>query len=304
MKSWRILAFGEVLWDLLPAGETFGGAPANLAGQAALLGLDVALLSAVGCDLRGAAAIASLQQSGVRTDLIQTTPEFPTGTVGVALDSAGKPMFEIHSGSAWDAISWSDAALQFLQTADALCFGTLSQRDERSRSTLRRLLSVESARPVLRVLDVNLRQPFFSAELIRESLAAADVLKLSDEELPVVAQAAGLSVQQSPQALLQELRARYNFRMVAMTCGAAGATLVTSDTLIQQPGVSVSVVDTIGAGDAFTAAMLRGLLQGDDPATIAAAACSHAARSCTHAGALPVTNHKRGHSTFPHITQD
>ena len=91
MKSWRILAFGEVLWDLLPAGETFGGAPANLAGQAALLGLDVALLSAVGCDLRGAAAIASLQRSGVQTALIQTTPDFPTGTVGVSLDSAGKP---------------------------------------------------------------------------------------------------------------------------------------------------------------------------------------------------------------------
>jgi fructokinase len=287
VKRWRILSFGEVLWDLLPGGATFGGAPANLAGQAALLGLDAWVLSAVGDDVLGAAAVACLQRAGVQTALIQTTAEFPTGTVGVSVDSAGKPVFEIHTGSAWDEISWSDAAWQLLQTADAFCFGTLSQRGERSRTTLRRLLSRLADRPVLRVLDVNLRRPFYSDELIRDSLAAADVLKLSDEELPLIAQAAGLSALSPPQTLLTELRARYAFRMVAMTAGAQGAILVTSGTVVHQPGIPVQVIDTIGAGDAFTAALLRGLLQEDDPATIAAAACRHAAQSCTHAGALP-----------------
>jgi len=287
VKRFRILAFGEVLWDLLPAGPQFGGAPANFAGQAASLGLEVAILSAVGNDPLGQQAVQRLLDAGVQTSLIQTTAQFSTGTVGVSLDRVGKPMFEIHTGSAWDVIEWSDSAAEYLRTADVLCFGTLSQRGDVSQATLRRLLKDAEGLPLLRVLDVNLRRPFYSHSLILRSIQAANVLKLSDEELPIVAEAVGLSSGRSTESLLADLREQFSLRLVAMTQGADGATLLTSDAVVRQAGFSVTVVDTIGAGDAFTAAMLCGLLRGEEPAKIAMEACRHAPFSCPHAGALP-----------------
>ena len=287
MGTPNILSCGEVLWDLFPAGARFGGAPANFACHAALLGGDVAMLSAVGDDARGDEALAILRGFRVDASLIQRIADAPTGSVGVSVDAAGKPSFEIHAGSAWDRIAWTGALEERIAEADAIYFGTLGQRGEVSRATIRRALSLAKARNILRVLDVNLRAPFYDAALIRESIAQASVLKLSDEELREVAAACGIATGAKPEVTLRELLARSDLDLIAMTRGADGALLVTADETVSQPGIPTVVRDTVGAGDSFTAALVLGLLRGDLLENIARTACEIAAAVCAHDGAVP-----------------
>jgi fructokinase len=282
-----ILSCGEMLWDLFPAGPRFGGAPANFACHAALHGARVALLSAVGDDPRGREATAILRRFGLDPSLVQTIAEAPTGTVGVSVDAAGKPTFEIHAGSAWDRIAWTPALETHLAGVDAIYFGTLGQRDPVSRATIRRALAVATSRGRLRVLDVNLRRPFFDAALIRESVAEATVLKLSDDELDAVLAACGVPPGPDPTASLRALLVRHRLDLVALTRGAAGALLVSATEVIDQPGIPTLVRDTVGAGDSFTAALVVGLLRGEPLNTLARVACETAAAVCAHAGALP-----------------
>ena len=282
-----ILSCGEMLWDLFPAGPRFGGAPANFACHAALHGARVALLSAVGDDPRGREATAILRRFGLDPSLVQTIADAPTGTVGVSVDAAGKPTFEIHAGSAWDRIAWTPALETHLAGVDAIYFGTLGQRDPVSRATIRRALAVATSRGRLRVLDVNLRRPFFDAALIRESVAEATVLKLSDDELDAVLAACGVPPGPDPTASLRALLVRHRLDLVALTRGAAGALLVSATEVIDQPGIPALVRDTVGAGDSFTAALVVGLLRGEPLNTLARVACETAAAVCAHAGALP-----------------
>lgn len=282
-----ILSCGEMLWDLFPAGPRFGGAPANFACHAALHGARVALLSAVGDDPRGREATAILRRFGLDPSLVQTIAEAPTGTVGVSVDAAGKPTFEIHAGSAWDRIAWTPALETHLAGVDAIYFGTLGQRDPVSRATIRRALAVATSLGRLRVLDVNLRRPFFDAALIRESVAEATVLKLSDDELDAVLAACGVPPGPDPTASLRALLVRHRLDLVALTRGAAGALLVSATEVIDQPGIPTLVRDTVGAGDSFTAALVVGLLRGEPLNTLARVACETAAAVCAHAGALP-----------------
>lgn len=282
-----ILSCGEMLWDLFPAGPRFGGAPANFACHAALHGARVALLSAVGDDPRGREATAILRRFGLDPSLVQTIADAPTGTVGVSVDAAGKPTFEIHAGSAWDRIAWTPALETHLAGVDAIYFGTLGQRDPVSRATIRRALAVATSRGRLRVLDVNLRRPFFDAALIRESVAEATVLKLSDDELDAVLAACGVPPGPDPTASLRALLVRHRLDLVALTRGAAGALLVSATEVIDQPGIPTMVRDTVGAGDSFTAALVVGLLRGEPLNTLARVACETAAAVCAHAGALP-----------------
>lgn len=282
-----ILSCGEMLWDLFPAGPRFGGAPANFACHAALHGARVALLSAVGDDPRGREATAILRRFGLDPSLVQTIADAPTGTVGVSVDAAGKPTFEIHAGSAWDRIAWTPALETHLGGVDAIYFGTLGQRDPVSRATIRRALAVATSRGRLRVLDVNLRRPFFDAALIRESVAEATVLKLSDDELDAVLAACGVPPGPDPTASLRALLVRHRLDLVALTRGAAGALLVSATEVIDQPGIPTMVRDTVGAGDSFTAALVVGLLRGEPLSTLARVACETAAAVCAHAGALP-----------------
>lgn len=282
-----ILSCGEMLWDLFPAGPRFGGAPANFACHAALHGARVALLSAVGDDPRGREATAILRRFGLDPSLVQTIADAPTGTVGVSVDAAGKPTFEIHAGSAWDRIAWTPALETHLAGVDAIYFGTLGQRDPVSRATIRRALAVATSRGRLRVLDVNLRRPFFDAALIRESVAEATVLKLSDDELDAVLAACGVPPGPDPTASLRALLVRHRLDLVALTRGAAGALLVSATEVIDQPGIPTMVRDTVGAGDSFTAALVVGLLRGEPLSTLARVACETAAAVCAHAGALP-----------------
>ena len=282
-----ILSCGEMLWDLFPAGPRFGGAPANFACHAALHGARVALLSAVGDDPRGREATAILRRFGLDPSLVQTIADAPTGTVGVSVDAAGKPTFEIHAGSAWDRIAWTPALETHLAGVDAIYFGTLGQRDPVSRATIRRALAVATSRGRLRVLDVNLRRPFFDAALIRESVAEATVLKLSDDELDAVLAACGVPPGPDPTASLRALLVRHRLDLVALTRGAAGALLVSATEVIDQPGIPTLVRDTVGAGDSFTAALVVGLLRGEPLSTLARVACETAAAVCAHEGALP-----------------
>jgi fructokinase len=283
-RGWVIVGLGEVLWDLFPDGPRFGGAPANFACHAAALGADVSLVSCVGTDELGDRALDELRQHGVGTDQVGRCEEHPTGTVEVRLDAAGKPTFRISNEAAWDHLGWTEALSELAARADAVCFGTLGQRGETSRQTIHRFLA--GMRPEsLRVFDINFRAPYFDEAVIRRSLDAADVLKLNDEELPVLAGLHGLAGSEAE--VLFELARRHDLRAVALTRGSRGALLVRGPEVSECPGVQVEVRDTVGAGDAFTAALTLGLLQGFPLDTINRHACRVAAFVCTQPGGTP-----------------
>ena len=281
------MALGEVLWDLFPDGERFGGAPANFACHAAILGADVFMVSAVGEDRHGRDAVAILRGYGIDVSLLQVIPGARTGTVGVALDDAGKPTFTIHENSAWDRIAWNNALESRVAAADAVYFGTLGQRSEVSRSTIRRCLETACDAGIPRVVDINLRPPFFDSQMIRDSIQLASILKLSDEELIEVCAACGLAAIAQPSVLLKQLLDTQHLDLVVMTRGAKGAVLITPDGIVEQPGIPTLVRDTVGAGDAFTAAFLLGFLRGETHDQNLFKACSIASAVCSHSGAVP-----------------
>ena len=279
-----IVGLGEVLWDLFPEGAQFGGAPANFACHAAMLGADAYMVSRVGDDELGERALAALRAHGVETRYVGRDREHATGTVPVELDDAGRPRFEIADDVAWDHVAWSDELEGLARRADAACFGTLAQRGETSRATIRRFL--EAAGPeCLRILDVNLRRPFVDAQVVLDSLRLANVVKLNDDELPVVAEMCGLAG--SARDALEGLRERYGLRLVALTSGAEGATLLGREGFAECAGTPVAVKDTVGAGDAFTAAMALGWVRGRDLDEICRHSCRVAAFVCTQAGGTP-----------------
>lgn len=244
------------------------------------------MVSAVGDDAHGQIAFDNLQRCGIDTSLVQVVPDAPTGTVGIELDPAGKPTFTIHEGSAWDQIEWNENLDGRMKEADAVYFGTLGQRSEIARTTIRRTLNVASEIP--RILDINLRSPFFDAATIRKSIELASILKLSDDELSTVCNACDIGSAGTPEVLIQTLRKQQQLDMVIMTRGADGAVLATENGIVEQPGIPTKVVDTVGAGDSFTAAFLIGMLQGERHERNLRNACEVAAEVCAHAGAIPM----------------
>ena len=285
--SHRIVAMGDGLWDLFPDGPRFGGATANYACHASILGADVHMVSGVGEDERGEALLQVYQKHGVSTDLVQVLKDYPTGVVNVELTESGLPTFTIGENAAWDHWEWNDEIEGTVRQADALYFGTLGQRGESSREGIRRALAMAQDQNIPRILDINLRAPFFDDELIRESIALCSVLKLSDEELERVTQACGLDSSLTSIDALQELRSNVGLDLVVMTRGAEGAVLISEKGVVEQPGEPATVVDTVGAGDSFTASMTLGLLEGKEYPQILKDACKVAAGVCSHAGAVP-----------------
>jgi fructokinase len=280
-----IVAVGEILWDLFPEGPRFGGAPANFACHAAGLGGAVAIVSAVGPDDLGRSALGELNGRSIETRAV-TIAERPTGTVRVTVDAVGKASFEFASDIAWDHLGWSENLDLLAARAQAVCFGTLAQRSEISRATVQRFVAATSP-PALRVFDVNLRPPYYGDEVIRQSLGLANVLKLNDDELPVVARIARLS---GPEVrTLAGLCDQFNLNLVALTRGSRGSLLISrTGEANDHPGVPTTVQDTVGAGDAFTAVLTLGLLRGDSLATINDRANRVAAWVCSQPGATPV----------------
>lgn len=280
----RIAAIGETLWDLFPDAAVWGGAPGNVACHAAGLGVATAMVSRVGCDDYGARGLASLEAHGVDCRWMQRDAQRPTGSVQVMLSPVGDASYVFAADTAWDRLAWQ-ADLQALATAvEAVCFGTLGQRSARSRKTIRRF--VTTATQAIRVFDVNLRKQFYSADLIRESLRLATVLKLNDEELPVVAAACGLMAN-DPATVAEELIASYGLHLVAVTRGAAGSLLVSAGQRSERGAEASAVVDTVGAGDAFTAALIVGLIAGRPLEQVHDHAARMAAFVCGQRGATP-----------------
>ncbi|HEY3394060.1 MAG TPA: carbohydrate kinase [Lacipirellulaceae bacterium] len=282
-----IVALGEVLWDVFPDGPRFGGAPANFACSAAELAgkrIDVFMVGAVGGDDLGRRAVESLRQHGVDPSYIAVV-EQPTGQVLVTFDASGHPGYEIALDTAWDNVPSSDALLQLAGRADAVCFGTLAQRSDTTRRTIHEFLQALPA-SCLRVLDINLRPPFWSESVAIESLHLANVLKLNDGELNTLAEM--LMWKGTERELLRQLIDQFSLQVVALTRGDRGAlVMASSGESSDSPGESTAVVDTVGAGDAFTAALAVGLLAGLPLSAINTWANRVAAFVCSQPGATP-----------------
>ena len=279
-----IVGLGEILWDVFPDGPRFGGAPANFACHVAALGGNSQIVSAVGRDKLGEKALAELGNRHVGTRGVHRDEDRPTGIVTVSLDADGHASYEFAADTAWDALPWSGELARLAARTSAVCFGTLGQRSQPSRETIRRFVSATPS-TALRIFDVNLRPPFVNDSVILESLALTNVLKLNDEELPAVAALCDLSG--SEVEVLRELADRFALRAVALTRGPDGAVLVRDGQVSEHPGVAAEVVDTVGAGDAFTAALALGLLDGSDLEAINQHACQLAAFVCSQSGATP-----------------
>jgi fructokinase len=279
-----IVGIGEVLWDVLPAGRQLGGAPANFACQARALGAEARLVSRVGNDALGREALAALAALGLPTDSIGVDSSLPTSTVSVTVDAGGQPRYQIHENVAWDALR-VDAAAQFaVAGAGAVCFGTLAQRSELSRATIRALVQAAPAE-ALRIFDVNLRQHYFTGPLIEQSLAQANILKVNDAELPRLSELFHFSGDVRSQ--VSALAGKFKLRLVACTRGQHGSLLFSEGQWSEHTGRPTEVVDTVGAGDAFTAAMAVGLLAGWTLDEINERANAVAAYVCSQPGATP-----------------
>jgi len=280
-----ILGLGEVLWDCFPDEERPGGAPANFAYHAARLGYQGGVLSRVGADERGEKLVHWLTQKGLRTDWIQRDPHHPTGTVTVDASQPDHPQFIIHENVAWDfmevTVEWRAA----VQSAVAVCFGTLAQRSPRSRETVGALLEGERSKRVV-VYDVNLRQNFYNRGIVERSLQLANLVKFNDEEARVLHHLLELPGT-TELAWCQCLLDRFGVEGVCVTRGARGCMVVDHTGWVEIPGIEVQVADTVGAGDAFTAAWIAARLQGWDVAKQANFANRVGALVASLPGAMP-----------------
>jgi fructokinase len=287
-----VLGIGELLWDVFPERRLLGGAPANFTVMAGRLGNHAAMLSRIGRDDLGRRAIATLDPLPVDTSHVQADSAHETGRVTVALRE-GQPEYTIHEPSAWDFLELSDEWVQLAERADAICFGSLAQRGAVSRQTIQSLVA-QTAATCVRVFDVNLRAPFYSAEVLQESLELATVVKMNDAEVPMVLNLLDLPAEDEPVA--SKLRAGAgrlfaefpDLKMVAITRGGSGSLLMTREQWNEHPGIATKVADTIGAGDAFTAAMTHYLLRGAGLAVLNEAGNRWGSWMASQAGAMPV----------------
>lgn len=293
-----ILGIGELLWDMLPSGNRLGGAPANFAVMAGRLGNRATILSRIGRDDLGRQAIDHLEPMPVETSFLQVDPQHETGRVTVSLEG-GEPHYTIHEPAAWDFLELSDEWVQLVERADAICFGSLAQRHQQARQTIQ-TLAAETADACIRIFDVNLRAPFYSAEVLEESLELATVVKMNDAEVPLVLDLLGLAVEEAPvvgqtlstpvylRAAAERLLAEFpSLQMVAATRGSRGSLLATRDEWDEHPGFPVKVADGIGAGDAFTAAIAHYMLRGADLATLNDAGNRWGGWMASQSGAMP-----------------
>lgn len=282
-----LVGLGEILWDLFPDGPRFGGAPANFACTAAELGARVAtveMVSAVGTDPLGDQALAALRQHGVQVGGVPQLDR-PTGIVLVELDPRGQGTYTFASNTAWDNLAWSPTLADLASRTSLVCFGTLGQRAAPSRETIRRFVQATPA-TTWRLLDINLRPPHWSPAVVRESLPLANAVKLNDQELAELSPLLDLT---GPEPLrLEQLLRRYGLQLVALTRGERGSVLLSaSGERSELPGELVTLADTVGAGDAFSAALALGLVLGHSLEEMHRRASRVAAYVCTQSGATP-----------------
>lgn len=283
--NYKIVGIGEVLFDILPTGQKMlGGAPANFAYVCGRLGSTGIVASRVGADNAGEEILLQLADKNIETGSIQRDREHKTGTVRVTLRD-GQPEYKIFKNAAWDFLQFTDGWKNLAKKCDAVCFGTLAQRNSVSRKTIHAFL--ETLRPnCVRVFDINLRQNFYTEKIIKDSLAAADILKLNDEELPKIIEIFGIKGS-NVENYLQYLLEQFDLQLVCLTRGTDGSFLFGKNDSLKHQGLKIRVADTIGAGDAFTAALTHGMLQGWELAEVNEKANRVAAFVASKNGAMP-----------------
>ncbi len=289
-----VVGIGEALFDCLPEGRKLGGAPANFAYHVSQFGLNGCAISAIGDDELGEEIVETFEKVDLRYVLPRV--EQPTGTVMVTLDDKGIPQYDICLGVAWDNIPLTDEMLDIARNAEAICFGSLAQRSETSRRTIHAFLDA-APRTAMKVFDINLRQRWYTADVIAESLNRANVLKINDEELDVVATMLlgvptipGKLIAEDPEKtrlVCRDLIAKYNLKMLILTCGAIGSYVFTEDEESYISTPKVVVADTVGAGDSFTATFVARMLQGKSIREAHENAVQVSAFVCTQNGAMP-----------------
>lgn len=253
-----VIGLGEVLWDIFPDERKPGGAPANVAFQASQLGLAGAVASRVGTDPLGDELIAFLAEKSLNTSLIQRDPNHPTGQVTIDLSDEGHPDYVIHEDAAWDYLEPQTQLLDAAGQAAAVCFGTLAQRSPVSRETIHAVLAA-CGDDCLIVYDVNLRQQWYQRGWIERSLQQASIVKLNREEAEILGQLLGLA-SSDPQAFADHIRGEFGVDLVCITRAEQGCLLIGPSETVDVPGRRVEVVDAVGAGDAFTAALIASRL--------------------------------------------
>lgn len=272
-----VVGLGEALWDVLPAEKKLGGAPANFAYHVGRLGYEAIAISAIGRDALGDEILDFFREK--KLEHLMPRVDYPTGTVQVSLDDKGIPSYEIKQNVAWDHIPYTQEMDAIARACRAVCFGSLAQRSQESRSTIQHFLDTVSS-DCLKIFDINLRQQFYSRDIIEESLRRSNILKINDEELDIVMPMLGKDKRQ--------LIADYRLSMLVLTCGTEGSYILTNDgeeSFLPTP--KVDVVDTVGAGDSFTGAFVASLLGGKSIREAHRKAVEVSAFVCTQAGAMP-----------------
>jgi fructokinase len=258
----KVVGLGEVLWDVLPERTCLGGAPANFAYITTLMGDQGIVASRVGEDSPGVEALRHMEELGLNIDHVQTDRQHRTGCVQVKVDGQGIARYEIAHLVAWDFLEWTLDWQHLAEKVDAVCFGSLAQRSEESCGTIRRFLRATSAHAV-KVFDVNLRQSYYSAETVSESMKLADIAKLNDEELPRVMTLCKLPHKDKDErSSAQRLLEAFDLKLVCVTRGERGSLLVRGRDVSEHRGFRVKVADTVGSGDAFTAGLVHEYLHG------------------------------------------
>ncbi|MDL2213473.1 carbohydrate kinase [Bacteroides sp. OttesenSCG-928-D19] len=281
-----IVGMGEALWDMLPEGKKIGGAPANFAYHISQFGFDSRVISAVGKDELGDEILNVFKDKKLQTRIEKV--DYPTGTVQVTLDSEGVPCYEIKENVAWDNIPFTDELKRLALNTRAVCFGSLAQRSVVSRTTINRFLdTMPDVEGQLKIFDINLRQQFYTKEVLSKSFEKCNVLKINDEELVVISRMFGY-----PGIDLQDkcwiLLAKYNLKMLILTCGTNGSYVFTPGEVSFQETPMVPVADTVGAGDSFTAAFCASVLSGKSIKDAHKLAVEVSAYVCTQSGAMPI----------------
>lgn len=279
----KIVGLGEVLWDIFQKKKTLGGAVTNFAIHANSLGMDGTVVSAVGSDSLGDRVKKEFLSHGLKTYLNQS--DYPTGTVYVELDNEGKATYEITKDSAWDYITLTEESKNLAKECDVVCFGTLAQRTATSRNSIKTFLNL-TPKDCIKIFDINIRQDFYSKEIIESSLNMATVLKINDEELPLLIEMFNLPTVELE--TLESLKKQFNLDLIVLTKGDKGSTLFKSkNEYSTRKPKKISVVDTVGAGDSFTAVVAIGLMQKLSLDKINENANKIAAFVCTQRGATP-----------------
>lgn len=282
--SFSVVGIGEVLWDLLPGGPQLGGAPANFACHAGALGANASVITRVGDDELGRHILERFEKMNLPLKTVQVDPLAPTGTASVALNHSGIPQFHFQENVAWDRLTVTTSLLEVARTADAICFGSLAQRDAGSRVAIQRLLAAASVE-AFRIFDVNLRGNFYSREVIEQSLRLANILKLNNDELSTLAEM--FSIGGSMRSQIHSLAEMFQLKIIALTCGEKGSLIYTKGIWSEQLPKPTPVVDTVGAGDSFTAALVMGLLARRTLEDIHSLANDLAGFVCSQPGATP-----------------